>query len=139
VFGDVRVSRIAYRARGHSNLHPADEALNLPQEKQSHGARAAGGDRVHARLVRQRLGDDLARNWPARGQPSGAAAGQASVVDFEQFYEQRERSAPEPGDALVLSCDGKGVVMRPETLRPATKKQAESAETKVDHRLVVAR
>jgi len=39
VFGDVRVGRIAYRARGHSNLYPADDALNLPEEKQSHGLR----------------------------------------------------------------------------------------------------
>ena len=39
VFGDVQVGRIAYRARGHNNLYPADHALNLPEEKQSHGLR----------------------------------------------------------------------------------------------------
>jgi len=30
VFGQVAVSRIAYRRRGLPNLHPADAALNLP-------------------------------------------------------------------------------------------------------------
>jgi len=39
VFGEVRVGRIAYRARGQQNLHPADGLLNLPEEKPSHGLR----------------------------------------------------------------------------------------------------
>src|SRR6266540_848789 len=38
-FGQVNVTRIAYRARGRANLHPADAALNLPVEKHSHGLR----------------------------------------------------------------------------------------------------
>jgi hypothetical protein len=38
-FGQVTVTRIAYRARGQSNLHPADAGLNLPVEKHSHGLR----------------------------------------------------------------------------------------------------
>jgi hypothetical protein len=38
-FGQVTVSRIAYRSPGRSNVHPADAALNLPQEKHSHGLR----------------------------------------------------------------------------------------------------
>ena len=32
VFGQVLVTRIAYRARGRTNLHPADGVLNLPAE-----------------------------------------------------------------------------------------------------------
>ena len=39
VSGQVTVSRIAYRAPGAGNVHPLDEALNLPGEKQSHGLR----------------------------------------------------------------------------------------------------
>ena len=33
VFGEVSVSRMAYRAPGRANLHPADAELNLPAEK----------------------------------------------------------------------------------------------------------
>jgi hypothetical protein len=50
VFGDVTVRRIACRAPGPASLHPADAALNLPEEKYSHGLRklaaieAAGGE-----------------------------------------------------------------------------------------------
>ena len=39
VFGEVSVSRMAYRAPGRANLHPADAELNLPAEKHSHGLR----------------------------------------------------------------------------------------------------
>ena len=37
VFGPVTVTRIAYRAPGARNAHPADEQLNLPAGKHSHG------------------------------------------------------------------------------------------------------
>jgi hypothetical protein len=39
VFGKVEVTRLAYRRRGHANLHPADSDLNLPVELHSHGLR----------------------------------------------------------------------------------------------------
>jgi hypothetical protein len=39
VFGPVSVKRLAYRAPGLGNLHPADAALNLPVERHSHGLR----------------------------------------------------------------------------------------------------
>jgi len=39
VFGQVEVTRLAYRRRGHRNLHPAGALLNLPTEKHSHGLR----------------------------------------------------------------------------------------------------
>ncbi|MGH9267762.1 MAG: ISKra4 family transposase, partial [Acidimicrobiales bacterium] len=40
LFGEVRVRRLAYRRKGAANLHPADGALNLPEESYSHGLRA---------------------------------------------------------------------------------------------------
>ena len=39
VFGQVTMTRMAYRAPGAGNVHPLDAALNLPGEKQSHGLR----------------------------------------------------------------------------------------------------
>jgi hypothetical protein len=39
VFGQVTVTRIAYRAAGAANVYPADAALSLPEEKHSHGLR----------------------------------------------------------------------------------------------------
>jgi hypothetical protein len=134
--GEVRVSRIAYRARGQENLYVADAALNLPEEKPSHGMRRLAAiesprgsfEEAQEAIVRQtgqRLGKRQLRELVVR-----------SAVDFESFYEQRQRAAPaEEEDVLILSCDAKGVVMRPEALREQTKKQAQDAEQKLQTRL----
>jgi hypothetical protein len=39
VFGEVAVTRLAYRRRGCANLSPADAVLNLPDELHSRGLR----------------------------------------------------------------------------------------------------
>jgi hypothetical protein len=45
-----------------------------------------------------------------------------AAVDVDDFYAQR-RPAPAPdATVLAMSADAKGVVMRPEALRPATAK-----------------
>lgn len=134
-FGQVTVSRIAYRAPGVANVHLLDAAPNLPQEKHSHGLRK------------------LAAIEAVRGSHEGAAAavtratgvriGKRQVeelvlraaADVEGFYADR-RPGPAPDDhALVLTFDGKGIVMRPDALRPATAKTAASARHKLLTRL----
>jgi hypothetical protein len=135
VFGEVPVSRIAYRARGHANLHPADAVLNLPAEKHSHGLRALAAieasrgsydsalDAVE-RATGQRLGKRQVEDLAAR-----------AAADFDAFYRHRKPPAGDPADLLVLSCDGKGVVMRHDALRPATAKAAANSNPKLATRL----
>ncbi|CAN5495460.1 hypothetical protein BH23ACT3_BH23ACT3_22150 [soil metagenome] len=135
VFGPVEVARRAYRARQHSNLHPADAALNLPAEKHSHGlrrlaalegARGSFDDTVEAieRGCGQSLGKRQVEDLAARG-----------AVDFDDFYTTRRRSLCDVEDTLVLSCDGKGIVMLPDSLRDATRKAAATSTHKVPGRL----
>lgn len=135
VFGSVRVRRIAYRSRGCENLYPADGALNLPAEKHSHGLRRM----CAIESTRGSFEDASDATWRATGQRVANRQVQelarASAVDFESFYAQRRRDACEPSDALVLSCDGKGVVMRAEALREQTRKQAQNSTTKLKARL----
>jgi len=135
VFGQVQVSRIAYRRRGLTNLHPADATLNLPTEKHSHGLR-------HLAAVESSRGsfDSAVQGIErATGQQLGKRQVQDlaahAAVDFETFYAQRQPPAAQTGDLLVLSCDGKGVVMRPEALRPATAKAAATTNPKLTTRL----
>ena len=49
--------------------------------------------------------------------------------DFEAFYQDRQlqahNSSGETGEILVLSVDGKGVVMRQQDLREETRKRAQ--------------
>jgi hypothetical protein len=64
-----------------------------------------------------------------------ALAGQVSQ-DFEAFYASRGSDEPEPTlDPGVMSLDGKGVVMRREDLREATRKAAERKPHKRKTRL----
>jgi hypothetical protein len=126
VFGDVRVERLAYRARAQADLHPADAVLNLPAEQHSHGLRrlaaleAARGSFAEAawsvaQATGQRLGNRQVEQLTRR-----------AAVDFNEFYATRSPPLCEAGDVLVLSCDGKGIVMRPQALRPTTAKAATS-------------
>ncbi len=49
--------------------------------------------------------------------------------DFESFYEKNRFIKPEEtADLLILTFDGKGIVMRPDSLRECTKKAAKKAK-----------
>jgi hypothetical protein len=117
VFGTVGVERLAYRALGVGSLHPADAALNLPVERHSHGLRKLcalesprgsfdGAIDAIERQTGVRLGKRQVEEL------AGLAA-----MDCEDFYEARRPVRSKPGDLLVLSADGKGIVMRPDALR----------------------
>ncbi len=126
VFGDVRVERLAYRARAHADLHPADAVLNLPAEQHSHGLRRLAA----VEAARSSFAEAAWSVAQATGQRLGnrqvEQLTQRAAVDFDEFYATRSPPLCQAGDVLVLSCDGKGVVMRPQALRPATAKAATS-------------
>ena len=115
VFGEVTVTRITYRAPGAANLHPADAELNLPEEKHSHGLRKLAVIEA-ARSYFESAAQAITR-------ATGTAAGKRQVeqlasraaADIGAFYTARQ-PAPAPDDRLlVLTFDGKGIVMRPRT------------------------
>ena len=111
---------------------PLDEALSLPaemyalslREEVSLAAVEASFDRSVERVDRATAG-----HVPKRQVEEEVAR---AAADFESFYERRKSPA---NDALserglqVGSADGKGVTMRPESLRDATRKQAEADKT----------
>jgi len=150
VFGEVTVTRRAYRAPDRANLHPADAALNLPAEKHSHGLRRLAAIEA-ARGSFDTAVDAIDRATGVRlGKRQAEALATAAAADFDAFYaqrrpppatgaphaEDRDLGAGEPDvEALVLSYDGKGVVMRPDALRPATATAAAEATTKLAGRL----
>lgn len=136
VFGPVRPARLRYGARGTANLAPADAVLNLPVENQSHGLRG------HAAIESARGSFDEATE-ALRRYTGGTVAkrqveqlAQRTAQDFDDFYEQRAAEAvEETEDLLVLTTDGKGIVMRTEDLRESTRKAAERARRKLKNRL----
>jgi hypothetical protein len=132
VFGMVRVTRVAHRGRGVGNVHPADEALSLPAGRHSTGLRrlavteAVRGsfDQAHDAVTR-RCGNVLGKR---RLEELVVAA----AVDVDGFYRTMIPVPCSRERPLVVQADGKGVVMRPEALREATRRAA--ARTAGGHR-----
>lgn len=139
IFGRVRVDRMGYGAREMSPLRPLDGELNLPADLYSFG-------------TRRRVAEEVAKNSFAESVATIAATTGATVPkrqaeelaveaakDFDAFYAQAERAAgltqDSSGPILVITADGKGVVMRGDDLREGTKKAAETREHKLTTRL----
>ncbi len=135
VLGEVQVSRIAYRAAGTPNLHPADAELNLPEEKHSHGLRKLAAAES-ARGSFEDVGAAISRATGVRvGKRQAEQLARAAAADIDAFYAARRPGPAADAVLLVLQFDGKGIVMRPEALRPATAKAAAAASPKLATRL----
>jgi Uncharacterised protein family (UPF0236) len=140
VFGQVTIGRLAYRRRGRENLYVADGQLNLPRERPSHGVRrlaavesSKGSFDEAADQVREITGLEISKRQIEE-------LAQAAAVDFDAFYTSQARPVDAPttdreDDVLVISCDGKGIVMRSDALRPATAAAAQRASPKLTTRL----
>jgi hypothetical protein len=135
IFGTVTVARLAYRHRGHTNLYPADGQLNLPEERHSHGLRRLAATEA-ARGSFQEAAEAISR---ACGQQIGKRQVEAltarAAAHVEEYYASRQIEPAEDRDVLVISADGKGIVMRPESLRPATAAKAQAATNHLECRL----
>ncbi len=135
IFGKVAVSRLAYRAKQRENLHLADAQLNLPEEVHSHGLRelaaieGSRGSYEEAQAAIERATGVSLGKRQVEEQAARAAR------DVESFYAEAKPEPAAETDALVVSCDGKGIVMRPGELREATKKAAETSRHKLETRL----
>lgn len=127
LFGLVRVSRVAHRGPGLANVHLADEQLSLPAGRHSMSLRrlavteaVRGSFDQATEAIERRCGRVLGKR---RLEELVAAA----ACDIDAFY---RRKIPQPCSRetlLVIQVDGKGVVMRPEALREATRKAAAQA------------
>lgn len=133
--GQVEVNRIAYRASGVPNLHPADAQLALPQRLYSFPLRrqvvhevAAGSLRAARDAVIRATGQHLGTRQLIQIATEAAA-------DLRDFYQPATDPAAVCGavaapctggrDVLVLSVDATGVNMIPADLRePPTPRPA---------------
>jgi hypothetical protein len=135
LFGRVTVYRLALTKRGVSGgLRPLDARLNLPPDGFSFGVRrlvaegaASNSYEATLELVQRASGAKIAKRQAEE------LAVKASA-DFEAFYDSQPMASEEPSKLLVLSFDGKGVVMRPEGLRPETQRKARRSKPKMRHR-----
>jgi hypothetical protein len=126
LFGRVSVVRCAWRSRGRTDVHPADVRLSLPRGRHSHGIRRLA--------VREAIRGSFAQAVEAIGERCGPVLGkrraESLVVeaarDIDAFYHYKIAPVCTADMPLVIQVDGKGVIMRPEALREATRKAAEA-------------
>jgi hypothetical protein len=137
VLGPVEVERTVYSARKTAGLMPVDADLNLPPESYSLEVRR------RMSLLASRVSFDaaVAEMEAHTGAPVPKRQAEELVTraakDFDAFYAETELSEPpeRTSELLVMSFDGKGVVVRQEDLRPATRKAAAAGQRKLDSRL----
>ena len=123
-FGQVVVRRKGYSVRGVASLFPLDKELNLPEGKYSSEL---------CRLVAQDVADSsFDEGVESIGRTTGGKIPKRQIIeqtvemvqDFDAFYNLPGKPEKQ-SDLLVITVDGKGIVMRREDLRPATRKAAE--------------
>lgn len=138
IFGTVSTQRAGYGQEGTSSLHPLDAELNLPRKKYSL--------ELCRRVAEEAANSSFDQTCESIGKITGGHVPKRQVEelvglaaqDFDDFYKMRqaqpgevEKSAP----IMVLSVDGKGVVMRTEDLREQTRKAAQARKHKMGARL----
>jgi hypothetical protein len=137
VFGPVRVARLSYGGRGMSDLHPADGGLNLPAERASHGLRKVAAEEACKSSFDETVKaiDRYTGGQVAKRQVQELV--KRAAQDFDDFYAAgiATPKTSRNGDLLVLSSDGKGIVVLHRYLREATRKAAEATAHKLDGRL----
>ncbi len=138
IFGEVVVSRVAYGGRKINSLKPLDGELNLPLEKYSHGlservasAVAFNGFDHTVEIIEKTTAGKVPK-------PQVEELAKKTAGDFDKFYETQQLKSLQKentGELMVITVDGKGVVMRQEDLRPNTKKKAIAQQKKLKKRL----
>ena len=138
VFGTVEVGRVGYGRPGEPSLHPLDGQLNLPPERYSL--------EVRRRVAQEAAKSSFEEAMRTLTSYTGAEVPkrqveqlvQRAAQDFDAFYEHCRGAPEQSADAssvLVITVDGKGVVMRTEDLRQATRRAAAQRQHKLRGRL----
>jgi hypothetical protein len=139
VFGQVSVTRLGYRMPGVESLFPLDAELNLPPELYSHGVQRRTAVLVAKTSFDEAVADISETTGASVPKRQAEQLAARAAVDFDDFYAERERvaqaEAAATSDILVITADGKGVVMRKKDLRPATRKAAETRKHKLKKRI----
>ena len=141
-FGSVEVRRLSFTAKeAAGGLRPLDVELNLPDDIYSLGLRRRAADfamDMSFDTALAKLTDTTGAMIPKRQFEELAVN---AAVDYFDFYDERQERVVESGQRAgggklqVLTSDGKGIVMRPEALREATKLKAARDEKKLTTRL----
>jgi hypothetical protein len=132
IFGEIKIKRLGYSAKNTSSLFPLDAMLNLPVINVSYVLQK----NLVLEVIKSSFDESVLfiKRWTGVSIPKRQAKKMIieAAKDFEQFYEHKkvdEKQAAIRQPLIILTSDGKGVVMRHEDLREETKKRAENKNT----------
>jgi hypothetical protein len=139
IFGTVSVERAGYYSKDKSpSVHPLDAELNLPEQKYSL--------ELCRRVSEEAAKTSFDETFESISKNTGGHVPKRQIEelvrdaarDFDAFYKMRHEQFAErkdTGSILVMSVDGKGVVMRTSDLREQTRKAAQARKHKMGARL----
>lgn len=119
--GKVTVTRCAWRSRGRANVHPADARLSLPRGRHSHGIKRLAVREAVRGSFAQAISAITDRCGKVPGKRRAESLVVEAAVDIDAFYHHKIAPACTADMPLAIQVDGKGVIMRPEALREATR------------------
>jgi hypothetical protein len=128
LFGKVNVTRIGYSQLKKTSLFPVDAELNLAIDSYSDG--------IYYRVSHEAVRGSFDNVVETVSETTGGHIPKKQSLnivknvaqDFEAFYQKTRFIEPEDTtDLLVLTFDGKGIVMRPDSLRECTKKNVQKS------------
>ena len=138
VFGTVSSDRTGYGNKGVDSLHPLDAELNLTPDR-------------YSLELRRRVAENAAKNsFDETVDTINKTTGghipkrqveeltQRAAQDFDAFYKTRQHNPDDKastGPIVVITADGKGVVMHQQDLREPTRKAAEKRKNQMTTRL----
>jgi hypothetical protein len=134
-YGKVCMKRLGYSLREHSIVYPLDAVLNLSSSSYSFELQ-----RFIARRIPNMSFEEVIK---LTEEITGVKVGGRQAVkiveqctqDFDEFYKKREDNNKDKTSIIVLTTDGKGIVMRSEGLRALTREKAKTATRKMKTRL----
>ena len=102
---------MSYNQRQKSSLFPLDAELNLYADQYTDGMRQRIVHDVIDRSYNRAIERHRKTCTGIIGKRQAMQLTESSSVDFVDFYEQRTVNDEQTGDLLILSFDGKGLVM----------------------------
>jgi len=137
IFGTVPVERAGYYSKEKGpSLHPLDAELNLPEQRYSL--------ELCRRVAEEAAKTSFDETLESIGKNTGAHVPKRQIEelvrsatqDFDAFYKMRQETERKAdSEILVMSVDGKGVVMHTSDLREQTRKAARARKHKMGARL----
>lgn len=140
IFGEISIARTGYSQPESDSVFPLDGQLNLPEDAYSHTLRRLLGGEVAKNSFDEAIDSVQSRTGVVIPKRQAEELSQKAAADFDLFYEHRRGEGPapsgmDPPPILVLTTDGKGIAMRPEDLREATRKRAAASTPKLKKRV----